>query len=63
MIARRGQAGQPLAGACEQNDAEFVFEFADLPADARLRGVQRMGCFGEVEAASDGFRLPHLLRR
>jgi hypothetical protein len=33
------QAGQPLAGAHEQVDAEFMLQLADLAAHAWLRGV------------------------
>jgi hypothetical protein len=49
------EPGEPLAGAHEDLDAEFLLQFADLPAHAGLRGVQDEGDFGEVEALADGF--------
>ena len=39
----RRQAGQPLARAVEELDAELVLELADLAADTGLRRVQRIG--------------------
>src|SRR6188768_1301171 len=51
----RGQPGQPLAGAVEELDSEFVLEFADLAADAGLRRVQDLGHQSEIEALADGF--------
>ena len=50
-----GQPGQALAGAHEDLDAELVLELADLAADARLRGVQRLRDLGQVEAVANGF--------
>jgi hypothetical protein len=55
MAAGFGQAGQALAGAHEELDAEFFLEFADLPAHAGLGGVERVSDFGQVEAAAHGF--------
>jgi hypothetical protein len=54
MGARLGQAGQALAGAHKQFNAELFFQFADLPADPGLRGVQGIGDVGQVEVASHG---------
>jgi hypothetical protein len=53
-LAGRRQPGQALAGTLEQRDAELVLQLADLPADARLRGVQRLGHGSEVEALAHG---------
>ena len=49
------EPGEPLAGPHEQHDAKLFLQFADLPAHSRLRGVQRIGHLGEVEAPADGF--------
>lgn len=54
-IARRREPGQALAGTNEKIDAEFVLEFADLTADAGLRGVEGDGSVGQIEAAAHGF--------
>ena len=50
-----GQRGQALAGAHEDLDAELVLELADLPADARLRGMQGPRDLGQVESLPDCF--------
>jgi hypothetical protein len=47
-----GDAAQPLAVAREDVDAEFFFQLEDGLADARLRGVQRLGGLGQVEVAA-----------
>jgi hypothetical protein len=54
MPAGLGEPREPLAGAHEELDAEFLLEFADLPAHAGLRGVKGVGDFGQVEAATNG---------
>jgi hypothetical protein len=43
----------PLAH--EDLDAEFVLEILDVLADARLRGEQRIGDFGQVEVLAHRF--------
>ncbi|MOA04376.1 hypothetical protein D3C78_1239250 [compost metagenome] len=48
-LTGRGHSGQVLAAACEDLDAQFVFQQTDLLADARLRGVQALGGSGNVE--------------
>ena len=53
--AGRRQPGQALAGAHEDGDAQLIVQLADLPADARLRGVQGLRDSGQVEAPADGF--------
>ena len=67
VAARLGQAGQALAGAHEDVDAELVLELADLPAHAGLRGVQRLRHLGQVEVAAlglaDGSELLEVHRR
>src|SRR5205814_5887622 len=35
-------------------DAQLFLELSDLATDAGLRGVQRLGDLGQVEAAADG---------
>ena len=55
MRARLGQPGQALTGTHKQRNAQFFFQFANLPAHAGLRGVKRAGHIGEVEVASHGF--------
>ena len=57
VATRVRQAGQSLACAHKEFNAEFLLQFANLPANARLRGVQLIGHFGEVEAATH--RRPH----
>jgi hypothetical protein len=59
--ARRRQACEALAGAHEELDAQFVFEFADLAAHAGLRRGEFVGNFGEIEAAPH--RLAHGAKR
>jgi hypothetical protein len=54
-LARLGQPGQTLTVALENDDAQFIFKFADLPAHARLRREQRVRYFGQVVAAPRGF--------
>ena len=54
LLAGVGEAEQPLAAAHEQLDAEFVLQVADVLADARLRGVQRVRHLGQVEVAPHG---------
>ena len=54
LLAGLGQPEQPLAAAHEQLDAELVLEILDVLADARLRGVERVGDLGQVEVAPDG---------
>jgi hypothetical protein len=54
-LARLGHAGQALAVAFENHDAQFVFQFADLARHARLRGEQGIGHFGQVEIAACRF--------
>ena len=53
LPARLGQPEQALAAAHEQLDAELVLEILDVLADARLRGVQRIGDLGQVEVLRD----------
>ena len=53
-FAGRREAGQALAGAHEDLDAQLVLQLADLPAHARLRGVQHLGHHRQVEALADG---------
>ncbi|MNT58745.1 hypothetical protein D3C72_1962040 [compost metagenome] len=48
-LAGRGDTGQVLAATGKNLDAQFVFQQADLFADARLRGVKALGCSGNVE--------------
>jgi hypothetical protein len=48
-LARRGDAVEMLAVAFENEHAQFVFEQADLFADAGLRGVQGGRGGGDVE--------------
>mgnify|MGYP006920580086 CR=1 FL=1 len=55
FLARLGQAGQPLAIALENIDAQFFFEFTNLPADTRLRCKQHIGDLGQTETLTDGF--------
>ena len=46
---------EALAMAREDLDAEFLFQFDDGLGHARLRGVQRLGCLGQVQVASRCF--------
>ena len=48
---------QAFAGAHEDLHPQLFFQLADLAADARLRGVQQVRHFGQVEAPSA--RLAH----
>ncbi|MCY1177146.1 hypothetical protein D9M73_174430 [compost metagenome] len=48
-LTGRGHAGQVLAAAGKDFDAQFIFQQTDLFADARLRGVKALGCSGNVE--------------
>jgi hypothetical protein len=50
----RGQPGEALAGAGKDLHPEFLLQLANLPAHARLRGVQHGGDFRQVEAAAHG---------
>ena len=52
---RLGDAAQPLAVAGEDVDAELAFEFQDCFRHAGLRREERLGRFGQVEVAADGF--------
>ena len=54
IAAWLGQAGQAFAGAHKDVYAQLILELADLPADAGLRGVQRLRHLGQVEAAALG---------
>jgi hypothetical protein len=54
MLARLGEAGEALADAHEELDAELLLQLADLAADAGLGGVQGLGDLGQVEAAALG---------
>ena len=51
LLARLGDAAQALAMAREDVDAELFLELEDGLADAGLRGVQRLGGLGQVQAA------------
>ena len=51
LLPRLGHALEPLAVPREDVDAELAFEFEDRFGDARLRGVQCLGRFGEIEVA------------
>ncbi|EXI75276.1 MAG: hypothetical protein AW07_01177 [Candidatus Accumulibacter sp. SK-11] len=53
--ARLGDRRQPLATALEDAHSEFVLEQPDLLRDSRLRGVERLGGLGHVEAAALDF--------
>jgi hypothetical protein len=46
---------EPLAVACKDVNAQLFFQFDDGLGDARLRGEQRLGRFGEVEIAANRF--------
>src|SRR5690606_21058169 len=51
--SRFREAGQPFAVALEDQDAQLVLELADLPADARLGGEERVSDLGQVESPPD----------
>lgn len=55
MLARFGDALEPLAVAREDVHAQFFFQFDDGLGHARLRRVQRLRGFGQVEIAARGF--------
>ena len=48
-LASWSDAGQVFAAACEDFDAQLVFEQADLLADTRLRGIEALSGSGNVE--------------
>lgn len=51
LLSGRGDAGQVLAIAGKDLDAEFIFELFDLLGDARLGGEQVFGRRGDIELA------------
>ena len=55
MLAGLGDALEALAVAGEDVDAEFFFQLDDGLGDTGLRGVQRLGRFGQVQAPARGF--------
>jgi len=46
-----GDALEALAVAREDVHAQLIFQFQDGLGNARLRGVQRLGRFGQIELA------------
>src|SRR4029079_15748096 len=63
FLARGRQALERPAVTHEQRQAQFLLEEPDLLADARLRGVQRLGGGGDVEAVlDDGREITELLQ-
>src|ERR1039457_414916 len=57
-LPRFGDRGHALAAAHEDVEAEPVLELADLLRHPRLRGMQGVGGFGQVEPAAH--RLAHI---
>jgi hypothetical protein len=55
MLAGLGDALEALAVAGKDVDAQLFFQLDDGLGDARLRGVQGLGGFGQVEVAARGF--------
>ena len=53
--ARWCQARQAFASAHEDLDTQLIFQLTDLAAYAGLRGVQRLGHFGQIETTARGF--------
>jgi hypothetical protein len=51
MLAGLGHAFEALAVAGEDFDAQFFFQLDDGFGHAGLRGVQRLGGFGQVQVA------------
>ena len=47
-----GEADNPVAGSAEDLEPEFRLEQLDLPADARLRGVERLGVRRQMVAVA-----------
>ena len=55
LFAGLGDTAQTLAVAGEDVHAQLFLQFQDGLADARLRGVQRLGGLGQVEVAPHRF--------
>ena len=51
-LARFGDRGEPLATALEDDNPQFVLQQLDLFGHTRLRGIQHLGGFGDVESAT-----------
>ena len=56
LSPRLGQANHPVALTLKHRKADLRFNLLDLLADARLRGVQRLGRRGNVIAAAVHFK-------
>ena len=57
------RADNALAVAHQDFDPEFLLQQLDLLADSRLRGMQRVGRFCEIQTLPDGFaHIPELLK-